>query len=163
MKAGKRLALKKPKASNLFGHYANMQFEQAWHNTFKLDEIAPDSYLSIGIEGNYGNEGVYAAIKVDGQYVGAPSRAPDYPANAWEFQVIKAKGNYTYYVPLNPDWTGKTIDVTVLGRIKASYKNNIVPRVWLNRKPLPLDTKTLLLERSNITYNTEFNHTNRAD
>ncbi len=148
VKSGQRIALHSgPRASNLFGHYDNMQFKQAWRNTFQLDEIAPDSYLSVGVAGEYGNEGVYAAVKVGDQYIGAPTRAPAYPANAWEFQVIKAKGNYTYYIPLDESWVGKPIDVVVLGRINEDYSEEIIPKVWLNRKPRPLATKTLVLDR----------------
>ena len=132
------------RASNLFGYYDTMQFTHAWQLDTTLDEIAPDAYLAVGVPGEYGAESVYAALRVDGQLIGAPDRAPAYPANSWEFPVQRVEGNYTYYIPLDSDWAGKRLEIVLLGRESAS---EILPSVWLWREAKPLATKRLVLER----------------
>ena len=128
------------RASNLFGAYERMDFQHAWKLEAKLDEIAPDSYLSVAVPGETGNEGVYAALKIDGKLVGAPDRAPSYVSNTWELQVKPVDGNYTYYIPLKESWVGKRLEVFLLGgKAAASAK----PVVWLNRKDKPIVTKRL--------------------
>jgi hypothetical protein len=51
------------------------------------------------VGGVHGDEGAYAALKVDGKYVGCPDRSVSYPSNVWEFLVARVDRNYTYYVP----------------------------------------------------------------
>lgn len=104
------------RASNLFSAFGRMAFTTAWQLKTSLAEIAPESYLSITIPGDTGHESVYAALKVDGDYVGAPDRAPSYPANTWELQVHPVEGNYTYYIPLQPDWAGRDLEIVLLGK-----------------------------------------------
>jgi hypothetical protein len=128
------------RASNLFGAYERMGFQRAWKLEASLKEIAPDSYLSVAVPGKTGNEGVYAALKVDGQLVGASDRAPSYAANTWELQVKPVDGNYTYYIPLRECWAGKRLEVFLLGREEAA---DVEPVVWLNRKDKPIVTKRL--------------------
>lgn len=149
LRDGKEVNREKWRASNLFGDFSTMRFTHAWSNTFTLDEIAQDAYLSVAVPGEYGNEGVYAALKVDGKIIGAPDRSPAYPANTWELQVVAVNGNYTYYIPLSREWAGKSIEVVLLGRGEylKDHSHGIQPQVWLNRKPIPMATKTLVLSR----------------
>lgn len=60
-------------------------------------------------------EGAYAALKVDGNYVGASSRAVSYPANPWENATVRSDSNYTYFFPLNKSMERKQIEAFVLG------------------------------------------------
>jgi len=139
-----KLDRSKWRASNLFGDFERMEFTRAWQLSDSLKYIAPDSYLAIAIAGKTGNEGVYAAIRVDGVAQGASGRAPSYPANTWELQVKPVDGNYTYYVPLKSDWANKKIDVVVLG---VELAKEASPEVWLTRKPSPLAVRKLILSR----------------
>jgi len=128
------------RASNLFGGFDRMQFSHAWQLSTRLKEIAADSYLAVAVAGETGNEGVYAAIRVEGEAFGAPDRAPSYPANTWELQVKPVMGNYTYFIPLKPEWQNKAIDVVLLATDLAT---EISPEIWLTRKPKPLASKQL--------------------
>jgi hypothetical protein len=134
------LGRSKWRASNLFGAFERMEFVNAWTLEAELSEIAPNSYLSVAIPGYTGNEGVYAALRVDGELIGAPDRAPSYPANTWELQVKPVNGNYTYYIPLRREWVNKTLEIVVLGTEEARATE---PFVWLNRRVLSALSKEL--------------------
>jgi hypothetical protein len=133
------------RASNLFADSSKKEAVAAWANTVVLDEVAKNSYFCIAVNGRHGNEGAYAAIKVDGQLVGAPARAVSYPANGWEYFTRTSDSNYTYYIPIKPEWKGKKIEVFVL----AYDKNNLslTPEVWISSYPAPYETKFLEIER----------------
>ncbi len=88
------------RASNLFRNYYGAK--KAWSNSFKLDEIPDKAYLCIAVNGESGEDGAWAAIKVDGKYIGCPDRAPSFNANTWEYRVQPVNKNYTFYVPLTP-------------------------------------------------------------
>ena len=60
-----------------------------------LDEVPPNSYLSVAIDGTHGQEGAYVAAKIDGELVGGPDRAPSLLANPWEAFNCQADKNYT--------------------------------------------------------------------
>ena len=132
------------RASNLFGAYSRMGFTRAWTLQARLEAIAPDSYLAVAVPGETGHESVYAALRVDGQLVGAPDRAPSYPANTWELQVHPATGNYTYYIPMQTEWAGKALEIVLLGTDTADAE----PEVWLTRRAVPLAKRRLTLYRS---------------
>ena len=119
-----------------------MGFSHAWEKTLVLDEIAPEAYLAVTVPGEVGNEAVYAGLRVNGHAVGVPDRAPSYPANTWELQVKPVTGNYTYYIPLQTSWVGKSLDVVLLANRSLS---NFKPQLWLTRRPLPLATRKLVL------------------
>lgn len=106
--------------------------------------MAPSSYLSVAVNGEHGVEGAYAAFKVDGRLVGAPSRAVSYPSNTWEYVNAKSASNYTYYFPLTKDMIGKKIEVFVMGY--ESDKLDITPEVWISSYN-PYMEKTLLIEK----------------
>lgn len=122
---GKEIDRNAWRASNLFN--AHFGAKKAWSGKFKLDEIPAKSYLCIAVNGKCGNEGAWAAIKVDGKYVGCPDRAPSFPSNTWEFRISNVDGNYTYYVPLTPDMQGKEIEAYVISRNNSELK----PETWI--------------------------------
>lgn len=132
------------RASNLFASYNRLEFTQAWSLSTRLDEIASDSFLAITVPGKTGHESVYAALKVGDAYIGAPDRAPSYPANTWELQVLPVEGNYTFYIPLDPDWVGQELSIVLLGAASAKATK---PEVWISRKPVPLATQRLQVIR----------------
>ena len=114
-KDGEKLDRSRWKASNLFGSFKKRPAIKAWTYTFKLDEVAKSSYLAVPAAGKYGNESVYAALRVNGNLVGAPDRSISYQSNTWEYPVRQPDGNYTYFFPLTPEMVGKTVEVIVLG------------------------------------------------
>lgn len=161
------------RASNLFGHYKAMNFSKAWQKRIVLNEIVPDAYLAVTVPGNVGNESVYAAVRVNGEFnpqtkspkakpkkvnpqiinsqiinsqiIGASDRSPSYPANTWELQVKPVDGNYTYYIALDPSLQGKPLDVVLLG---DSDVGNLKADVWLTRYPKPLAQRKLTFGRN---------------
>ncbi|MCH7228810.1 hypothetical protein [Haloferula sp. A504] len=123
------------RGSNLFAHPAARPADKAWSATVTLDEITPTSYLCVAIEGEHGEEGAYAALRVDGKPVGAPSRATSYPSNTWEYPVRRSKTGFTYFFPLDASHVGKEVEVVVLG-MKDGGKD-LKPRVWITARDLP--------------------------
>jgi hypothetical protein len=121
------------RASNLFAHPDKKEATGAWHASFTLDEIAAGSYLSVAINGFHGAEGAYAALKIDGKYVGAPDRSRSYPSNTWEYVNAAGDSNYTYYFPLDNTYAGREIDLYVLEYNKEA--TGLTPEVWLSANP----------------------------
>ncbi|NDV82869.1 hypothetical protein [Bacteroides sp. 51] len=138
---GKKLQTDAFRASNLFADSNAMRCTEAWDTSFQLSEIARNSYLSVAINGEHGVEGAYAALKVDGKYVGAPSRAVSYPANPWENFVAKSASDYTYLFPLTEDMKNKKIEVFVLGY----YPMQVKPEVWISSYPVPYEEKMMVI------------------
>lgn len=142
---GKKLNADAFRASNLFADASAMKCVNAWNKTFRLDEIARNCYLCIAVNGRHGIEGAYAALKVDGQYVGAPARALSYPANPWENVTAKSDSNYTYYFPLNQSMVGKKIEAFVLGY--EARATDLKPEIWITAYPIPYEEKTMIVYR----------------
>ena len=82
-KDGKAVNRDKWRANNLFGEwdYTLDKAKVAWKASFTLDEIPENGYLSVACNGNHGRDGVWAAFKIDGEYVGCPDRAPSFASN----------------------------------------------------------------------------------
>ncbi|GHU66105.1 hypothetical protein FACS1894123_12100 [Bacteroidia bacterium] len=83
-------------------------------------------------------------FKIDGQYVGAPDRAPSFISNVWEYAVRKSDKNYTYYLPLTENMAGKKIEAYVLG---FNEEVAITPSIWITAYPIPFEAQTLLLKQ----------------
>lgn len=131
------------RANNLFANNQLMKCEAAWAGEFQLNELASNSYLCVALNGKHGVEGAYAALKIDGKYVGTPTRAVSYPSNTWEFVNRNADSNYTYYFPLETSIVGKKVEVFVLGY--QADKVDFTPEVWITAYPMPFVEKTLKL------------------
>jgi hypothetical protein len=140
---GRRLSATRWRASNLFALYSKVQAIAAWSDSFKLDEAAIGSYLAVAINGEHGNEKAYAALRVDGELVGAPNRAVAYPSNTWEYPVRRVAKNYTYYFPVTPEMIGADIEAVVLVLEGGSIE--IVPEVWITAYPIPFTRRELIL------------------
>jgi hypothetical protein len=138
-----KLDRSKWRASNLFAHYSRVTAQKAWQHSFTLGEIPKNSYLAIALEGEHGIEGAYAAIRINGDPVGAPDRSVSYLANSWEYPPMKSGSNYTYYIPLSDEMRGARIDAVVLG-----LKNGLdrfKPEVWITAYPAPYSEQLLTL------------------
>ncbi len=132
---GRKMSADEFRASNLFS--ASKKAVAMWSEKVVLDEVAKGSYLSVAINGKHGIEGAYAAMKVDGEYVGAPSRAVSYPTNSWESPAIKKDANYTYYIPLDESMVGREIEIYVMCYDEANL--DIDPKVWVSTNPIPFE------------------------
>jgi hypothetical protein len=144
---GKEVVRDKWRASNLFRTYgqANAWATDAWSSKFVLNEIPRGAYLCVAINGKCGEEGAWAAFKIDGEYVGCPDRAPSFISNTWEYRVAPTNGNYTYYLPLTPEMKGKEIEAWVL-KLGKEGTTELKPEVWLSTYPIPFENKILTFE-----------------
>lgn len=151
-KNGRKLDASTWRASNLFSPYVrnhwnrNLLFaaKKAWTTKFTLDEIPEGSYLCIAVNGEHGYEGAFAGVKIDGQYLGCPDRAPSFRSNSWEVGVRGSDKNYTYYFPLNQSTKGKQIETFVLGF--NSSLGDLHPEVYITAYPIPFKEKVLVLK-----------------
>lgn len=165
-KDGKAVDRSQWRASNLFRPYGSSTClaMKAWKSEFVLDEIPEGGYLCVAVNGYHGEEGAWAAFKVDGEYVGCPDRAPSFTSNTWEYKSANRDRNYTYYLPLTADMAGKKIEAYVLALNRnMDYTNtdrpddgtragvisgqSIRPEVWLSAYPIPFREKMLVLEK----------------
>ena len=165
-KDGKKVDSSRWRASNLFRPYGSSTClaMKAWKSEFVLDEIPEGGYLCVAVNGYHGEEGAWAAFKVDGEYVGCPDRAPSFTSNTWEYRSANRDRNYTYYLPLTEDMVGKKIEAYVLALNRnMDYTNtdrpddgaragvisgqSIRPEVWLSAYPIPFREKMLKLEK----------------
>ncbi|MEW6071227.1 MAG: hypothetical protein AB1726_01350 [Planctomycetota bacterium] len=140
---GARLDRSRWRASNLLAPYRAHPAVAAWNGTFVLDEIVPEAYLAVAIEGRHGNEGAYAALRVDGELAGAPDRAVSFPSNTWEYQNVEVEEGYTYFFPLDSAVAGKEIEVVVLALEGGGQ--DLAPAVWLTAHRPPLVAHELVL------------------
>ncbi|MDO5977428.1 hypothetical protein [Flavivirga spongiicola] len=144
---GKKLNSTKWKASNLLGAYQEMEFDKAFSATFTLNDAHKNSYLAVALNGYHGEEGAYAALRVDGKIIGAPDRSISYPVNSWEAAVCDEcvfDKNFTYYFPITKDLIGKQIEVVVLGTTACDA--NLKSDVWITSYPIPFQKKRLILK-----------------
>lgn len=140
---GRKLDRSRWRASNLFFSYRDKTAEAAWSASFKLEEIPENSFLAIALNGDHGNEGAYAAVRINGRAVGAPDRAVSFPSNTWEYQNVEVDGHYTYYVPLSAEMVGQPIEVVAL--VLKGGKNDFKPEVYVTAYPAPFKSKRLIL------------------
>ncbi len=134
---GKRVDRSNWRASNLFSPYRSVPAQAAYANSFVLNDIPKGSYLAIALNGKHGDEGAYAAIRVNGKPFGAPDRSPSFRSNTWEYPVITTDSNYTYYIPLTPDMIGAKIDAVVM--VMKNGVSEFKPEVWITAYPIPYE------------------------
>ncbi len=135
------------RASNLFRSYnrGKCRATKAWKSEFTLDEAAPGSYLCVAINGSHAKEGAWAAVKVDGAYVGCPDRAPSFAANPWECPANTGNKNYTYYLPLSSDMVGRHFEVYAL-KLGDEGSSDLRPEVWITTQS-PYEAKQLTMQK----------------
>jgi hypothetical protein len=129
------------RASNLFSPYRQVIPRAAFETSFVLKEIPRGSYLAVALNGKHGDEGVYAAIRVNGKPSGAPDRSLSYRTNSWEYPVQTSDSNYTYYIPLTAEMIGAKIDVVVL--LMKNGTSEFKPEAWITAYPVPYETRVL--------------------
>ncbi len=139
----RKLDRTKWRASNLFKSYKDNPAVSAWSLLFHLKEIHKNSYLAVALNGHHGNEGAYAALRIDNKYHGAPDRSVSFPSNTWEYYNVESDSNYTYYFPLEPEMKGKDLEMFVL--ILQDGVNEIKPEAWITGYPIPFESCELVL------------------
>ena len=140
---GSLLDRSKWRASNLLGAYEKHPAVDAWSLTFTLDEIPVGSYLAIALPGRHGKEGAWAALRVEGEPVGAPDRSLSFPSNTWEYKNSESDSNYTYYVPLTEAMVGKKLEAVVL--VLEGGSSGIKPELYITAYPPPQVSRELVL------------------
>jgi hypothetical protein len=140
---GKSVDRTRWRASNLFSNYRQVTAKAAYVNSFVLNEIPKGSYLAVALNGRHGNEGAYAALRVNGKLLGAPDRSLSYRSNSWEYPVPSNESNYTYYFPLTDEMKGAVIDAVVL--VMKDGVPEFKPVVWITAYPIPYVKKELIL------------------
>jgi hypothetical protein len=145
VKEGRSVPRDSWRATNLFAHPRRMKPVKSWSAMIELEQWVEGSYLCVAIEGDHGEEGAYAAVKVGGRLVGCPDRAPSFPSNTWEYCNARRERNYTYYLPLTRDMIGQAIEVYVLAYDEA--KTDLEPVLWVTAYPFPYTSRTLVLDR----------------
>jgi hypothetical protein len=143
---GRKLDRSRWRASNLFTSYSKNPAVAAWSLSFVPDEIPKNSCLVVAVNGHHGKEGAYAALRVDGQPVGAPDRATSFPSNTWEYYNVESDSNYSYYFPFPAAYAGKKIDVVLL--IMKGGANEVEPQAWMTAYPIPYESRTLVVHTS---------------
>ncbi len=140
---GKPLDQSRWRASNLFTSYRDKPAVSSWSLVYRPQKINPNSYLAVALPGKHGIEGAYAALRVDGRYVGAPDRSVSFDSNTWEYFNEEKDGNYTYYFPLDQGMAGKIIEIVVL--ILEGGMDEIKPEAWITAYPIPFADRKLVL------------------
>lgn len=131
------------RASNLFHSYKDKHAVAAWSLSFRPDEIPRNGCLAVALNGTHGNEGAYAALRMDGKLIGAPDRSVSFPSNTWEYTNVEKESGYTYYFPLDQSMAGKNIEIYTL--ILEGGINEIKPEAWITAYPIPYESRELVL------------------
>ena len=141
---GRQVDITKAALSNLFPDSKENTVKKAWQREVQVDEITVNSTLAVAIEGDYGDNGAFSVIEVDGKLIGAFDRSPAYDFNNWEHVRAKMKGNFTYYFNLPKDFENKNIKVYVFGLTHVEEIKD--PEVWVTAYPIPFVKKRLVLK-----------------
>lgn len=136
-KNGEELKLRSPRVNNLFSPYSKKPVAAIKALTVTLPEILPraasdlraNDYIAVALEGEHGCECAYCAAELDGEYLPFPSRAPAYQSNVWEHLVTRRSANHTYFMPVTPEMSGKTIKLYAL--LLDAKKTDVRPEVYL--------------------------------
>ena len=114
-KNGTALALKNPRVNNLQSPPDKFTVQTCKTVTLTLPEIKDGQMLALAADGFCGNEALWCAAEIDGEYRAFPDRASSYRANIWEHYVNQHKTeNFTYYLPLTSDDSHKTVTLYAL-------------------------------------------------
>ena len=123
------------RASNLFMNYADNKAVRAFKSVFKIERTEEGSYLALAINGKHGHEKAWAALRVDGEFIGAPDRAVSFDSNTWEYYNVELDHDYTYYFPVDESFIGKEVEAWVL--ILEGGSDEVDPEVWMTAYPIP--------------------------
>ena len=132
---GKELSRANWRASNLFMNYQDNKAISAFKSEFTIERVEKGSYLAVAVNGKHGHEKAWAALKVDGEFVGAPDRAVSFDSNTWEYYNVELDQDYTYYFPLDKSYIGKKVEAWVM--ILDGGSAEVEAEVWMTAYPIP--------------------------
>ncbi len=110
-KEGEEVILNNPHVNNLQAMYGIKTVCACQSVKITLPVVKDGDYIAAAIEGEHGEEGAYCIASIDHKWIAFPERATAYRANVWEFRVMPQSSNYTYYLPLTANMSGKEITV----------------------------------------------------
>ena len=114
-KNGTELPLATPHVNNLQSPPEYLPVKTCKTLTVTLPDIREGQYLALAAGGFCGDDALWCAAEIDGEYMAFPDRASSYQANIWEHYVTRGKtDNYTYYLPLDASMSGKTVTLYAL-------------------------------------------------
>ncbi|MBQ9358172.1 MAG: hypothetical protein IJT95_01365, partial [Abditibacteriota bacterium] len=116
LKDGREQVPPRPRINNLQAPYGPASVGACLCATVTLPRVKDGDYISAAIEGVHGPEGAYCAAELEGRLLAFPDRATAYRSNVWEHIVMTRDRNYTYYLPLTGDMSGKELKVYTLLR-----------------------------------------------
>lgn len=131
-KDGNEISLVNPKVNNLLAPWGKKTVAKIHYGEIILPEVNDGDYIAVALNGEHGIEGAYCVAEIDGVLSGFPSRACDYPSNVWEHKVAEHGANYTYYLPVSKETSGKKVGVYTL--LCNEDKTDVVSDVYLCRK-----------------------------
>lgn len=116
--------LENPSLTNLFAHYDKKKTTAIQSGCFTLKNLPENPYIAVAFDGETGEEGVMCVAEINEKFTGFPSRAPAFPANAFEYPVHPVNGNYTFFLPIDKNsensqikiiavYSGKKVNPTV--------------------------------------------------
>lgn len=103
-----------PHLNFLFAPYYKRSTKHYFEKEITLESNNKYPYLSIAVNGYVGYENVCVGIIIDGKIYPAPRRAPEYPANAFEYPVHPVDSNYTFFIPIKKEWLNKKVKLFAL-------------------------------------------------
>lgn len=113
-KDNQEVVLPNPRVNNLQAMYGRKTVSAVKTARIILPELNDGEYLAVAVEGEHGDEGVYCTAELNDRLLPFPDRAVAYKSNIWEHRVMSKNENYTYYLPLTADMSGKELSVHVL-------------------------------------------------
>ncbi len=115
IKNGEELDVEGAKATNLLPRLSETEISGYRVATVTLPESLKrdNMYLSVGINGVCGKEGVYVIGELDGEFITCPDRCPSFLANTWECGIT-GEGPFTYYLPVTKDMAQREIKLHIL-------------------------------------------------
>lgn len=145
---GKTLERSGWRANNAFADYKKAPAKRAWSSSFVIDEATKNSYLVVPCNGKHGRDGAYAALRMEGHWIGAPARAQSYPSNTWDSGNGTPESGLSYFFPVTPEMIGKNIEAVVM-QFETKGKNeplgDFTSEVWITAYPTPFSERKLIL------------------
>lgn len=104
------------RASNLFSAYGMNPCHHFQTGEVRLESYPAGSKLCVALEGRHERDAAYVVLELaDGTIVGAPDKAPSFPANQYEHFIARTGSNNTFYFPIKPEYENSAVKVHVLG------------------------------------------------
>ncbi|MBR4749041.1 MAG: hypothetical protein IK083_05675 [Abditibacteriota bacterium] len=116
LKDGREAAPLRPRVNNLQAPFEPDTVGACLSCAVTLPEVKDGDYISAAIEGEHGAEDAWCVAELEGRLLSFPDRAPAYRSNVWEHIVMTRDRNYTCYLPLSRDMSGKELRVYTLLR-----------------------------------------------